>query len=72
MDNATFSIWEQESFLAPRDVVIIGGGLVGLWSAWYLKQQDPTRKVPTRPDADGPECGAGAGRRRGTATLRRW
>ena len=45
MDNATFSIWEQESFLAPRDVVIIGGGLVGLWSAWYLKQQDPTRNI---------------------------
>jgi gamma-glutamylputrescine oxidase len=45
MDNSTFSIWEQESFLAPRDIVIIGGGLVGLWSAWYLKQANPHRSI---------------------------
>lgn len=45
MDNSTFSIWEQETFLASRDIVIIGGGLVGLWSAWYLKQANPNLSI---------------------------
>lgn len=45
MESATFSIWEQESYLAPRDVVIVGGGLVGMWSAWFLKQQQPGLRV---------------------------
>jgi len=45
MESSTFSIWEQESFLAPRDVIIIGGGLVGLWSAWFLKKSHPDLRV---------------------------
>ncbi|TDW96489.1 NAD(P)/FAD-dependent oxidoreductase [Dinghuibacter silviterrae] len=45
MENATFSIWEKESYLGPRDVVIVGGGLVGLWSAWFLKQAHPALTV---------------------------
>jgi gamma-glutamylputrescine oxidase len=39
------SIWEKESFYAPRDVVIIGSGLVGLWSAYYLKRLKPKLSV---------------------------
>lgn len=35
------SIWEKESFYAPKDVIIVGSGLVGLWSAYYLKKQNP-------------------------------
>jgi glycine/D-amino acid oxidase-like deaminating enzyme len=35
------SIWEKESFYAPKDVIIIGSGLVGLWCAWHLKKNDP-------------------------------
>lgn len=35
------SIWEKESFYAPRDVIIVGSGLVGLWCAWHLKKHDP-------------------------------
>ncbi len=35
------SIWEKESFYAPKDVIIVGSGLVGLWCAWYLKKNDP-------------------------------
>jgi gamma-glutamylputrescine oxidase len=45
MENATFSIWEQESYLGNRDVIVIGGGLVGLWSAWFLKQSDPSLRI---------------------------
>lgn len=39
------SIWEKESFYAPKDVIIIGSGLVGLWSAYYLKKQNPRCSV---------------------------
>jgi glycine/D-amino acid oxidase-like deaminating enzyme len=37
----SWSFWEQESFFGPRDVLIVGGGLVGLWSAYYLKRKNP-------------------------------
>ena len=33
------SIWEKETFFAPQDIVIVGSGLVGLWSAWYLRKK---------------------------------
>ncbi|GAC1495891.1 MAG: FAD-dependent oxidoreductase [Flavisolibacter sp.] len=39
------SIWEKESFFAPQDIVIIGAGLVGLWSALYLIKQNPKLKI---------------------------
>ena len=39
------SVWEAESFFASQDVVIIGGGFVGLWSALTLKQRRPHLKV---------------------------
>lgn len=39
------SIWEKESFLAPRDVVIIGSGLMGLWSAFFLMKKNPQLRV---------------------------
>jgi gamma-glutamylputrescine oxidase len=35
------SIWEKESFYAPKDVIIVGSGLVGLWCAWHLKKNNP-------------------------------
>lgn len=40
-----FSIWEKESFLAHQDVIIIGGGFTGLWSALCLKKRRPSRKI---------------------------
>jgi gamma-glutamylputrescine oxidase len=40
-----FSIWEKESFFAPQDVVIIGSGFAGLWSAFYLKRKHPHLKI---------------------------
>lgn len=39
------SIWEKETFFAPQDVVIAGGGFVGLWSALYIKKKHPKANV---------------------------
>ena len=39
------SIWEKESFFAPQDVIIVGSGFVGLWSALHLKLLNPTYKI---------------------------
>jgi glycine/D-amino acid oxidase-like deaminating enzyme len=35
------SIWEQTTYYAPKDVVIIGCGFVGLWTAYDLIQKNP-------------------------------
>lgn len=40
-----FSYWELKSFLAPADVVIVGGGIVGLSSAIFIKRKWPRRRV---------------------------
>jgi gamma-glutamylputrescine oxidase len=39
------SIWEKETFYAPQDVIIVGSGFVGLWSAFYLKKKNPKLKI---------------------------
>ncbi|HSB92796.1 MAG TPA: FAD-binding oxidoreductase [Flavitalea sp.] len=39
------SIWEKESFFAPKDVIIIGSGFVGLWTAYYIKKRFPKKTV---------------------------
>jgi glycine/D-amino acid oxidase-like deaminating enzyme len=39
------SIWEKETFFAPQDIVIIGSGFVGLWSAFHLIRKNPTAKI---------------------------
>jgi glycine/D-amino acid oxidase-like deaminating enzyme len=41
----SLSIWEKESFFAPADIIIAGSGLVGLWSAYYLKKKHPSLKI---------------------------
>jgi glycine/D-amino acid oxidase-like deaminating enzyme len=42
---AQLSVWEKESFFAPSDIIIAGSGLVGLWSAYYLKRSAPSLSV---------------------------
>lgn len=39
------SVWEKESFFAPRDFIIVGSGFTGLWSAYYLKKRFPEKSV---------------------------
>ncbi len=39
------SVWEKESFFAPKDFIIIGSGFTGLWSAYYLKKRYPYKSV---------------------------
>ena len=39
------SIWERESFFAPQDIIIVGNGFVGLWSAFHLKKKRPDLKI---------------------------
>ncbi len=42
---ANLSIWEKESFYAPQDLVIVGAGLMGLWTALELKKQRPSLRI---------------------------
>ncbi|TAD93239.1 MAG: FAD-binding oxidoreductase, partial [Bacteroidetes bacterium] len=51
------SVWESESFFAPADVAIVGGGLLGLWTARELKMTNPKLKV-TLIDAGATPAGA--------------
>lgn len=39
------SYWEKTSFLHDYDICIIGSGIVGLFTALYLKQADPGLKI---------------------------
>ena len=39
------SFWERDSFFAPQDVIIVGSGFVGLWSAFHLKITNPHYKI---------------------------
>ena len=41
----SLSTWEKESFFAPADIIIAGSGLVGLWSAYYLKKKQPSLRI---------------------------
>jgi glycine/D-amino acid oxidase-like deaminating enzyme len=39
------SVWEKESFFEHQDVIIVGSGLVGLWSALELIRAKPEMKI---------------------------
>ncbi len=41
----SLSVWEKESFYAPKDVIIVGAGLMGLWTAWELLQQNSSLRI---------------------------
>ena len=43
--NQVFSYWEQTSFLAGYDVVIVGSGIVGLSAAFHLKLIGPQLNI---------------------------
>lgn len=35
------SVWEQSTYFAPKDLVIVGCGFVGLWTAYEAIQKNP-------------------------------
>lgn len=39
------SVWESETFYAPQDIIIVGAGFTGLWTAFHLKQKYPSKKI---------------------------
>jgi len=39
------SVWESESFFAAKDIIVIGSGFTGLWSAYYLKKHYPDKSI---------------------------
>ena len=39
------SVWELETFYRNRDIIIIGAGFTGLWSAISLKEKFPEKSV---------------------------
>ena len=39
------SIWEKESFLSPQEVLIVGAGFLGLWTAWELIRKKPSLRI---------------------------
>jgi|694.fasta_scaffold61838_5 gamma-glutamylputrescine oxidase len=39
------SLWEKETYYAKNDVIIVGGGLMGLWTAVELIKQHPLLKI---------------------------
>jgi len=39
------SFWEKDSYYADADIVIIGAGLMGLWSAYELKKAAPSISI---------------------------
>lgn len=40
-----YSYWEQETFLKPYDLIIIGAGIVGLSTALFFKRNHPAARV---------------------------
>jgi len=42
---ANLSLWEKESFYAPQDIIIVGAGLMGLWSALELKKKNDALRI---------------------------
>ena len=39
------SIWEQETYFKKQDIIIIGTGFVGLWTALALIKKNPLQKI---------------------------
>jgi glycine/D-amino acid oxidase-like deaminating enzyme len=42
---SNLSVWEQESFYSTQDIIIIGGGFMGLWTALNLKLKNSALRI---------------------------
>jgi len=45
MDINYFSYWEKDTWFTDIDLAIVGSGIVGLSSAWFIKRKHPEWKV---------------------------
>ncbi|MES2332440.1 MAG: FAD-binding oxidoreductase [Bacteroidota bacterium] len=41
----SLSLWEKETYYAPQDIIIIGAGLMGLWTAVELKKRNDKLRI---------------------------
>lgn len=41
----SLSIWEKEAFYAKQDIILVGAGLMGLWTAYELKKRNPVLRI---------------------------
>ena len=39
------SVWEQSTYFAKKDLVIVGCGFVGLWTAYEAIQKNPKLNI---------------------------
>jgi glycine/D-amino acid oxidase-like deaminating enzyme len=39
------SVWEQSTYFAPKDLVIVGCGFVGLWTAYEAIHKNPKLQI---------------------------
>ena len=39
------SIWEKDTYFSTQDVIIVGSGFTGLWSAFHLKMINPQYRI---------------------------
>ena len=42
---SNLSLWEQESFYSTQDIIIVGGGFMGLWTALNLKIRNSSLRI---------------------------
>jgi len=42
---SNLSHWEQESFYSTQDIIIVGGGFMGLWTALSLKSKNSSLHI---------------------------
>jgi len=43
--SSSLSFWEKQTYFAPVDILVVGAGLSGLWSAYCLKKRHPSLAV---------------------------
>jgi len=45
LPSPSLSIWEKQTFYPHQDIIVVGAGLMGLWSALELKKRDQALRI---------------------------